>query len=132
MKQWYVTDPSEHKFQVKAANSPIAFSNMIGYILSLLPGFCKRKNQTNNSKDVEDQKQPTQATHKPTTIETIYTVYSGKRLEISNHIDTASEDNVSDLADFCTNENVHHDISNPAIFPTKIYFQIAHAMKLLM
>ena len=30
MKQLYVTDPSKHKFLVKAANSPSAFSNMIG------------------------------------------------------------------------------------------------------
>ena len=49
MKQLYVTDPSEHTFLVKAANSPSAFSNMIGSVLSLLPDLLRRKNQTNNS-----------------------------------------------------------------------------------
>ena len=62
IKQLYITDPSEHKFLVKAANSPSTFSNILGSVLSLLPKFCRRQNQTNNSKDVEDQKQATQAT----------------------------------------------------------------------
>ena len=101
MKQLYVADPSEHKFLVKAAKSPSAFSNMIGSVLSLLPGFHKRKNQTNNSKDVEDQKQATQATSKASTIETVNTIHSGKGSEMSKHVDTGSEDNVSDLADLC-------------------------------
>ena len=122
MKQLYVVDPSEHKFLVEAANSPSAFSNMIGSVLSLLPGVCRRKNQTNNSKDVEDQKQATQATSKALTIETINTIHIGKSLEISNHVDTTSEDNVSDLTDFYANENVHHDICDPGFFPTANVF----------
>ena len=43
MKQLYVADLSEQKFLVKAANTPSAFSNMIGSVLSLLPGFHHRK-----------------------------------------------------------------------------------------
>ena len=129
MKQLYVNDASEHKFLVKAANSPSAFSNMIGSVLSLLPGFHRRKNQTNNSKDVEDQKQATQTTSEASTIETFNTIHSGKSSKISNHVDTASEVNVSDLANFYVNENVHHDIHNQGSFPTKIYFQIMHVMK---
>ena len=81
MKQLYVTDPSKHKFLVKTANSPSAFSNMIGSVLSLSPGSSRRKNQTNNSKDVEDQKQATQATSEASTIETINTIHSGKSLK---------------------------------------------------
>ena len=49
MKQLYVADPSEQKFLVKAANTPSVFSNMIVSVLSLLPGFHRRKNPTNNS-----------------------------------------------------------------------------------
>ena len=44
------------------------------------------------------------------TIETINTVHSGRSSEISNHVDTASEDNASDLANFYTNESIHHDM----------------------
>ena len=94
MGQLYITDPSKHKFLVKAANSPNTFSNILGLVLCLLPGFCKRQNQTNNSKDVEDQEQ---ATAEASTIETVNTIHSHKSLEISNHVDAASEDNVSDL-----------------------------------
>ena len=121
-KQLYVTDPSEHKFLVKAVNSPSTFSNVIGSVLSLLPGFHKRKNQTNNSEDVEDQKLATQATSKASTIETINTIHSCKTLEISNHVDTTSKDNVSDLADIYVNENVHHYICDPGFFPTENAF----------
>ena len=57
MGQLYIADPSGHKFLVKAANSASTFSNILGSVLGLLPGFCKRQNQTNNSKDVEDEEQ---------------------------------------------------------------------------
>ena len=78
MKQLYIADPSKHKFIVKAANCPSTFSSMVGPVFSLLPGFHSRKNQTNNSKDVEDQKQVTQVTSKASGIETVNTVLSGK------------------------------------------------------
>ena len=122
MKQLYVADPSKCKFLVKAANSLCAFSNIIGSVLSLLPGFHNRKNQINNSKDVGNQKQATQATSEASTIETINTVHSGESSEISNHVDTASGDNVSDLADLYVNENVHHNIHDPGFFPTENIF----------
>ena len=47
MVQLYINDPSEHKFLVKAANSPSTFSNILGSVLGLLPGFCRRQNQPN-------------------------------------------------------------------------------------
>ena len=108
MGQLYIADPSEHKFLVKAANSPSTFSNILGSVLGLLPGFHRRQNQANNSKDVEDQKQATQATPEASTIETINTIHSGKSSEISNHVDTTSEDNASDIADLYANGTVHH------------------------
>ena len=122
MKQLYITDPSKHKFLVKVSYSPSTLSNMIGSILGLLPGFHRRKNLTNNSKDLEDQKQATQATPKASTIETINTIHSGKCSEISNHVDTASEDIASDLADFYATENVYHDIHDPGFIPTENIF----------
>ena len=82
----------------------------------MLQGFHHRKNPTYTSKDVEDQKQATQATPEASTIETI------KVSEISNHVDTASEDNVSDFADFSANENIHHYIHDMGFFPTKNIF----------
>ena len=50
MRYLYVADPSKHKFLVKAVNSKSGFSNKIGSILCLLPGFHKRKNQTTTLK----------------------------------------------------------------------------------
>ena len=119
IKQLYIADPSEHKFLVKAANNPSTFSNILGSVLGLLPRFHRRQDQTNNSKDVEDQKQ---ATPEASTIETINTIHSGNSLEISNHADTTSEDNASDLADFYANESIHHDRHDPGFFPTKNIF----------
>ena len=119
IKQLYITDPSKHKFLVKAANSPSTFSNILGSVLVLLPGFHKRQNQTNYSKDVEDQEQ---ATTEASTIETINTIHSGKCSEISNHVDTASKDNASDLANFCTIESIHHDMHDAGFFPTENIF----------
>ena len=55
IKQLYIADPSKHKFLVKAANSPSIFSDIIGSVLGLLPGFHKRQNHPDNSKDVEEQ-----------------------------------------------------------------------------
>ena len=122
MKQLYVTDLSKQTFLIKAANTPSAFSSMIGSVLSLFPGFCHRKNPTNNSKDVEDQKPATQATSEASTIETVNIIHNGKGSEISNHVDTASEDNVSDLAVFSANKNMHHDICDLGLFPTENIF----------
>ena len=70
MKQLYIADPSEHKFLIKETNRPSTFSNILDSVLGLLPGFCKRQNQSDNSKDIEDQEQ---ATPEASTIETIGT-----------------------------------------------------------
>ena len=122
MGQLYITDPSKHRFLVKAVNSPSTFSNILGSVLGLLPGFHRRHNQANNSKDVEDQKQATHATPETSTTETINTIHSGKSLEISNHVDTGSEDNASDLADLYANDIIHHDMHDPGFFPTENIF----------
>ena len=119
MGQLHITDPSKHKFLVKASNSASTFSNILGSVCGLLPGIHKRQNQTNNSKDIEDQEQ---AATEASTIETINTIHSGKSLKISNNFDSTSEDNTSDLGNFCTKESKHHDMHDAGFFPTKYIF----------
>ena len=83
MTQLYIADPSEHKCLVKEANRLSTFTNILDSVLGLLPGFCKRQNQSYNTKDVEDQEK---ATPEASTIETISTMDSGKNSEMGNHV----------------------------------------------
>ena len=108
MKQLYIADPSKHKFLVKEANRWSTFANILDTVLGLLPGFCKRQNQSYNTKAVEDQEQ---ATPEASTIETISNRDSGKNSEMGNHVNNTAKDNaflndihnISDLADFYVN-----------------------------
>ena len=127
IKQLYITDPSKHKFLVKAANSPSTFSNILGSVLGLLPGFCRRQKQITNSKDNDQEPVATEAS----TIESINTIHSGKGLELGNHVDTTSEDNTSDLANFCPNESMHHDKHDAGFFLTENIFQDRACNKML-
>ena len=45
MKQLYVADPREHKFLVNEANRPGTITNILGSVLNMLPGFCKKTKQ---------------------------------------------------------------------------------------
>ena len=47
-KQFYVTDPSEHKFLVSLANSPSTFSSIINSVIGLFPRFSSK--QTNSDR----------------------------------------------------------------------------------
>ena len=72
MKQLYVADPREHKVLVNEANEPGTITNILGSVLSMLPGFCKKQNSTtHNSNDIEEQ---TQATPESSTINTVSTI----------------------------------------------------------
>ena len=42
MKQLYVADPRKHRFLVNEANRPGTIANILGSVLSMLPGFCKK------------------------------------------------------------------------------------------
>ena len=42
MKQLYEADPREHKFWVNEANRPGTRTNILGSVLSMLPGFHKK------------------------------------------------------------------------------------------
>ena len=43
MKQLYVADPRKHRFLVNEANRPGTIANILDSVLSMLPGFCKKK-----------------------------------------------------------------------------------------
>ena len=55
MKQLYVADQREHKFLVNEANRPGTITNILGSVLSMLPGFCKRQNSTAHNPDEADE-----------------------------------------------------------------------------
>ena len=117
MKQLYITDPSKHIFLVKAANSPSTFSNIFSSVLGLLPRFRKRQSQMDNHKD-EDQEQ---TAAKASTIEMIHTISSGKGTELGNNVDTTSEGNASDLANFCTDESAHHTMHDAVLYQENMF-----------
>ena len=131
MRQLYITDPSEHKFLVKEANRPSIFANILDSVLGLLAGFCKRQNQSDNSKNAENQEQ---ATLEASTTETISTMNSGKNSEMGNHVNNTAEDNAflsnthntSDLADFYVNTSTQNEMYNSGLFPTETAFPNRH------
>ena len=56
MKQLYVADPSEHKFLDNEVSRPGTLSNILGSVLGMLPGFCRRQNDAlHNTKESEEQ-----------------------------------------------------------------------------
>ena len=117
MKQLYITDPSKHKFLVKATNSPSTFSSIFSSVLGLLPRFGKRQGHIDNYKD-EDQEQ---TAVKASTIETIHTINNGKGTELGNNVDTASEGNASDLANFCTDKSAHHNMHDAVLYQENMF-----------
>ena len=117
MKQLYIADPSEHKFLVKAANSPSTFSNILGSVLGLLPRFSKRQSQIINHKD-EDQEQ---IAAEASTIKMIHTISSGKGTKLGNSVDTTSEDNASDLASFCADESAHYNMHDAVLYHENMF-----------
>ena len=117
MKQLYIANPSEHKFLVKATNSPSTFTNIFHSVLGLIPRFRKRQSQMDNHKD-EDQEQ---TAAEASTVKTIHTISSGKGTELGNNVDTASEVDASDLANFCADENAHHNIHDVILYPENMF-----------
>ena len=117
MKQLYITDPSEQKFLFKATNSPTTFSNILGSVLGLLPRFRKRHSKINNHKD-EDQEQ---TAAKASTIKMIHTISIGNGTELGNNVDTASEGNASDLANFCTDKSAHHNMHDAVLYQENMF-----------
>ena len=60
MKQLYVADPSEHKYLVNEANRLGTLSNILGSVLGMLPGFCRKQNNAScDTKEIGEQAQAT-------------------------------------------------------------------------
>ena len=117
MKQLYITDPSEQKFLVKAVNSPSTFSNILGSVLGLFPRFRKRQSQIDNHKN-EDQEQ---TSAEALTIKMIHAISSGNSTELGNNVDTTSEGNASDLANFCADKSAHHNMQDTAPYQENLF-----------
>ena len=115
MKQLYIADPNQYKFLVKATNSPSTFSNIFSSVLRLLPRF--RKRQMDNHKD-EDQEQ---TAVEASTIKMIHTISSGKGTELGTNVDTASEGNASDLANFCADKNAYHIMHDAVLYQENMF-----------
>ena len=49
MKQPYVGDPRENTFLVNEATRPGTITNILGSVLSMLPGFHKKQNSTTHN-----------------------------------------------------------------------------------
>ena len=118
MKQLYVADPSEHKFLVNEANGPGTLSNILGSVLGMLPGFCRKQNNIpHNRKEIEEQ---AQATLEASTIDIasmLDNLNSGKTLKAGNDIDNVTKNNAflgnvhntSDIVDFHTKVSAQND-----------------------
>ena len=135
MKQIYVADPREHKFLVNEANRPSTITNILGSVLSMLSGFCKKQNSTTHSSNkIEEQ---TLATAEASTIDTtrnINNINNGKTDKEGNDIDLNTtetiakngvfhsnvmhqKDNNSDIVDFHTNLSMQNETHNSELLP---------------
>ena len=136
MKHLYVADPREHTFLVNEANRPGTITNILGSVLSMLPGFHKKKQNstTHNSHKIEEQ---TPATPEASTIVTDSTINnrnSGKTEKEGNNIHpntietlTKNEvslnnvmhqkDNNSDIVDFHSSLSPQNETHNCELSP---------------
>ena len=106
MKQLYITDPSEHKFLVKSANSPSTLSNIFSSVLGLFPRIGNRQSNTNKHKNEDQKLSATEASN----IEAMCTANSSKGMNSSYSTDTIREVDVSDLANLSADVNIHHNV----------------------
>ena len=75
------------------------------------------ESQINDHKD-EDQEQ---TAAEASTIKTIHTISSGKGTELGYNVDTASEGNASDLANFCTDKSAHHAMHDAVLYQENMF-----------
>ena len=113
-KQFYVTDPSKHKFLVTLANSPSTFSSMINSVIGLFPRFSSKQTDSDKHKS----KNQAQSVIEASNSETLHN-NSNKGINVST--DTIPEVDVLDLVDL-SSDAVHHDVCNNP-FPHKDLFQ---------
>ena len=51
----------------------------------------------------------------------IHTISSGNGTELGNNVDTTSEGNAPDLANFCTDESAHHDMHDAVLYQENMF-----------
>ena len=107
-KQIYIADPREHRFLVNEANRPGAIANILGSILSMLPGFNNRQNSTTLNPSESDE----QVSRTP---------------EVST-IETASMININSAVNNDSNAenegNTIHNNTNETITKNEVFFLI--------
>ena len=120
MKQLYAADPREHKFLVNEANSPGTKTNILGPVLSMLPGFCKKQNSTtHNSNKIEEH---TAATPDTSTIDTASTIdnrNNGKAEKEGNDIHLNTIETIAENEVFLNNLTHQKDNLRYSRFPYK-------------
>ena len=92
MKQLYVANPSEHKFLVNEANRLCTLSNLLGSVLGMLPGFCRKQNNALcNTKESEEQAQTTPEALTIDTASTLDNLHNDKTHKEGNNIETVAK-----------------------------------------
>ena len=89
MKQIYIEDHREHRFVVNEANRPGPLANILGSVLSMLPGFHNRQSSTTPNQSESDEQVP--ATPEASTIETASTINNNSA--VNNNGNTENECN---------------------------------------
>ena len=92
MKQLYIADPSEHKFLVNEANRMGTLYNILGSVLGMLPGFCRKQNNAlHNTKETEEQTHGTPEASTIGTTSTIDNLNNGKTHKEDINIETIAK-----------------------------------------
>ena len=90
MKQIYVADPREQRLLVSEANRPSAIVNILGSVLSMLPGLHSR--QTSSTYKPSESNEQVSATPEASTIETTSNI--SNNIVVNNDGNTESEGNI--------------------------------------
>ena len=107
-KQLYVTDPSEHKFLVRLANSPNTNSSIINSVIDLFPRFSSKQTNPDKHKSEHQVQSIIEASNSETLSNN-----GNKGINVST--DTIPEVDASDLVDL-SSYAVHHNVhDNPSL-----------------
>ena len=93
-KQLYVADPREHNFLVNEANRPATITNILGSVLSMLPGFYTKQNSTTHNPDKTEE----QMSGTPEALTIDNASYTDNKNTVNNNGKTENKGN-----------NIHHN-----------------------
>ena len=100
MKQLYVAGPREYTFLENEANRPCTITNILGSVLSMLPGFHKKQSSTTHNPDGTEEQ--TSGTPEASTIDAAS--YTGNKNTVNNNGKTENKGN-----------NIHHNTIEPLL-----------------